>query len=200
MIAARKKNRLKMKYPMQLWPCQPATRAGQNAIAIQMTASKIHQRTGHDRLLSALAWNAHARCGTAAPTRNDVAAPGRSAHHPGITPERVIWGDRDRWPGAPRRPRGLRVPASTLVFAPPRRRPGIISPGSVISPAVKPRFHDRRIAGIWWHGSAALPTGCRAGARRVASSSGLTGHIVLCRTLPEFCQKSDSLKRPAWIH
>jgi hypothetical protein len=30
MIAAGKKNRLKMKYPMKLWPLRPATRAGQN--------------------------------------------------------------------------------------------------------------------------------------------------------------------------
>ena len=45
MSAAGKKNRLKMKYPMKLWPFRPATRAGQNAIAIQMTANKIHQMT-----------------------------------------------------------------------------------------------------------------------------------------------------------
>ena len=43
MIAAGKKNRLKMKYPTKLWPFRPATRAGQNAIAIQTTASTIHQ-------------------------------------------------------------------------------------------------------------------------------------------------------------
>ena len=43
MSAAGKKNRLKMKYPMKLWPLRPATRAGQNAIAIQTTASTIHQ-------------------------------------------------------------------------------------------------------------------------------------------------------------
>ena len=45
MSAAGKKNRLKMKYPMKLWPFRPATRAGQNAITIQMAAIKIHQRT-----------------------------------------------------------------------------------------------------------------------------------------------------------
>jgi hypothetical protein len=45
MIAAGKKNRLKMKYPMKLWPFRPATRAGQNAITIQTIATKIHQRT-----------------------------------------------------------------------------------------------------------------------------------------------------------
>ena len=44
MIAAGKNNRLKMEYPMKLWPFRAATRAGQNAIAIQMTANKIHQR------------------------------------------------------------------------------------------------------------------------------------------------------------
>ena len=43
MSAAGKKITLKMKYPMKLWPFRPATRAGQNAIAIQMTAHKIHK-------------------------------------------------------------------------------------------------------------------------------------------------------------
>ena len=33
-----------MKYPMKLWPLRPATRAGQNAIAIQMAAIKIHHK------------------------------------------------------------------------------------------------------------------------------------------------------------
>jgi len=33
---------LKMKNPTKLWPFRPATRAGQNAIAIQIMASKIH--------------------------------------------------------------------------------------------------------------------------------------------------------------
>ena len=42
MIAAGKKNRLKMKYPTKLCPFRPATRAGQNAMAIQMTAMSIH--------------------------------------------------------------------------------------------------------------------------------------------------------------
>jgi hypothetical protein len=35
----------------------------------------------------------------------DVAAPGRSAHHPGITPRGVICGDRDNSPAG----RGVRV-------------------------------------------------------------------------------------------
>src|SRR3954452_7222568 len=34
--ASGKKNRLKMKYPMKLWPLRPATRAGQKARAIQI--------------------------------------------------------------------------------------------------------------------------------------------------------------------
>src|SRR5207244_13159025 len=46
MIAAGKKNRLKMKYPMKLWPLRPATRAGQNAITTQTKAHKIHHKTG----------------------------------------------------------------------------------------------------------------------------------------------------------
>ena len=45
MIAAGKKNRLKMKYPMKLNPFRPGDWAGQNAIAIQITANKIHQMT-----------------------------------------------------------------------------------------------------------------------------------------------------------
>src|SRR6266581_103983 len=97
MIAAGKKNRLKMKYPMKLWPFRPATRAGQNAMAIQMTANKIHQRAdmaassprSHGTLLPAAGWQRRTI---------DVAAPGRSAHHPGITPGGVICGDRDDSP------------------------------------------------------------------------------------------------------
>src|SRR6266567_4906159 len=90
MIAAGKKNRLKTKYPMKLWPLRPATRAGQNAIAIQMTANKIHQRA--DMAASSLRVRTE-RCyllpdGSAG--TSDVAAPGRSAHHPGITPGGVI--------------------------------------------------------------------------------------------------------------
>src|SRR5213592_1318665 len=98
MIAAGKKNRLKMKYPMKLWPFRPATRAGQNAIAIQMTANKIHQRA--DMAASSLSVRTErlyllpdGSVGTI-----DVAAPGRCAHHPGITPGRVICGDRDNSP------------------------------------------------------------------------------------------------------
>lgn len=46
MSAAGKKIRLKMKYPTKLRPFRPATRAGQNAIAIQTTARTIHQMFG----------------------------------------------------------------------------------------------------------------------------------------------------------
>jgi hypothetical protein len=45
MITAGKKNGLKMKYPMKLWPFRSATRAGQYAIAIQMIAIQIHSKT-----------------------------------------------------------------------------------------------------------------------------------------------------------
>jgi hypothetical protein len=44
MSAAGKKNRLKMKKPMKLCPFRPATRAGQNAMAIQITTINIHHR------------------------------------------------------------------------------------------------------------------------------------------------------------
>jgi hypothetical protein len=44
MSAAGKKSKLKMKYPMKLRPFRLATRAGQNAIAIQIRAHKIHNR------------------------------------------------------------------------------------------------------------------------------------------------------------
>jgi hypothetical protein len=98
MIAAGKKNRLKMKYPMKLWPFRPATRAGQNAIAIQMTANKIHQMTD-----MAVSFPRSYRTLVPAAGRqprhvDDVAAPGRCPHHPGITPEGVICGDRDVGP------------------------------------------------------------------------------------------------------
>ena len=49
MIAARKRNRLKTRSPVKRCPFRPATRAGQNAMALQMTANKIHQ-DGHGRL------------------------------------------------------------------------------------------------------------------------------------------------------
>ena len=66
MIAAGKKNRLKMKYPMKLWPLRPATRAGQNAITIQMTANKIHQRADMAASSPRSAPNALTCCRTAA--------------------------------------------------------------------------------------------------------------------------------------
>src|SRR6266516_4317415 len=98
MIAAGKKNRLKMKYPIKLWPLRPATRAGQNAIAIQMTANKIHQRAD----MAASSLSVHTERSNRLPDgsvgTSDVAAPGRCAHHPGITPGRVICGDRDNSP------------------------------------------------------------------------------------------------------
>jgi hypothetical protein len=53
-----------------------------------------------------------------------VGAPGSSAHHPGITPGRVIRGERDdNSMGRGVRVAGLRVPASTLI-ALRTRRPG----------------------------------------------------------------------------
>src|SRR6266576_4213281 len=113
MSAAGKKNRLKTKYPMKLWPLRPATRAGQNAIAIQMTANKIHQRA--DMAASSLSVRTErlyllpdGSVGTI-----DVAAPGRSAHHPGITPGRVICGGDNNPMGRAVRVAGPRVPAST---------------------------------------------------------------------------------------
>ena len=51
--------------PRRLWPFGPATRAGQNAIAIRMIANTIHQRAS--RILPAFLQNAHACCRTAAP-------------------------------------------------------------------------------------------------------------------------------------
>jgi hypothetical protein len=60
-----------------------------------MTANKIHHKT--DMTCSPSAFRAErlyllpdGSVGT-----SDVAAPGRSAHHPGITPGRVIRGERD---------------------------------------------------------------------------------------------------------
>src|SRR6266536_1468612 len=122
MIAAGKKNRLKMKYPMKLWPFRPATRAGQNAIAIQMTASKIDQRTDMPPPLRVRTERSYLLPDGSVGT-NDVAAPGRSAHHPGITPAGVICGDRDNSSmGRGARVAGPRVPAGTLI------RLGQISP------------------------------------------------------------------------
>src|SRR6266566_9837575 len=115
MIAAGKKNRLKTKYPMKLWPFRPATRAGQNAIAIQMTANKIHQRAD----IAASSLSVHTERSYLLPDgsvgTSDVAAPGRSAHHPGITPGRVIRGDRDNSSVGAAGVAGSRVPASTVI-------------------------------------------------------------------------------------
>jgi len=69
----------------------------------------------------------------------DVAAPGRPAHHPGITPGGVICGDRENSPMSQcARMADRRVPASTLIPYHRRRRPGIILPGAMISPVIKP--------------------------------------------------------------
>ena len=66
---------------------------------------------------------------------SNIAAPGRCAHHPGITPGGVICGDRDNSPmGRGVRVAGPRVPASTLISHRPGRRPGIILRGVFISP------------------------------------------------------------------
>ena len=63
------------------------------------------------------------------------AAPGRCAHHPGITPGGVICGDRDNSPmGRGVRVAGPRVPAGTLIWHRPGRCPGMILRGDVISP------------------------------------------------------------------
>jgi hypothetical protein len=63
------------------------------------------------------------------------AAPGRCAHHPGITPGGVICGDRDNSPmGRGVRVAVPRVPASKLISHRPRRRTGVILRGDVISP------------------------------------------------------------------
>jgi len=65
MSAAGKKNTLAMKDPAKPWPFGPATRAGQDATAVQVIANAIHQRAS--RILPAFLQNAHACCRTAAP-------------------------------------------------------------------------------------------------------------------------------------
>ena len=77
MIAAGKKNKLKMKYPMKLWPFRPATRAGQNAIAIQMAANKIHQMT--DMVVSPFAF-----------VQNALACYRTAASAPSTLPHRAV--------------------------------------------------------------------------------------------------------------
>src|SRR5215831_6914649 len=115
MIAAGKKNRLKMKYPMKLWPFRPATRAGQNAIAIQMTANKIHQRTDMAASFPRSCERSHGLSDGSAD--NDGAGPGCCAHHPGITLGGVICGGGgDASPVARgAEVAGPRVPASALI-------------------------------------------------------------------------------------
>src|SRR5215472_13559699 len=115
MIAAGKKNRLKMKYPMKLWPFRPATRAGQTAIAIHMTANKIHQRTDMATAFPRSCERSHRPPDGSA--CNDVAGPGCCAHHPGITLGGVICGGGDDASPAGRGAdvAGPRVPASALI-------------------------------------------------------------------------------------
>jgi len=61
----------------------------------------------------------------------DAAAPGRSAHHPGITPGGVICGGRDHSPvGRSVGVAGPRAAASTLIRT-ADAAPGIILPGAV---------------------------------------------------------------------
>src|SRR5262245_63714063 len=125
MIAAGKKNRLKMKYPMKLWPFRLATRAGQNAIAIQMTANKIHQRTDMAASFPRSCERSHRLPDGSAD--NDGAGPGCCAHHPGITLGGVICGGGgDASPvGRGAEVAGPGVPASALVRtdAAPGHRP-----------------------------------------------------------------------------
>src|SRR6266487_3539962 len=113
MSAAGKKNRLKTKYPMKLWPLRPATRAGQNAIAIQMTANKIHHKTDMTcplcvpcgTLITAAGWQRRhqPRCRTA-----PFCTPPR--HHPGKGDPR----GRAEDCGRGREVAGQRVPVSAL--------------------------------------------------------------------------------------
>ena len=104
MTAAGKKNRLKMKCPVKLWPVRPVTRTGQNAMAIRVIADKIRQST--DMTASPSRVREERSCllpDRSAGTTNEVAVPGRAAHHPGITPGGVICGDRDDGSTARRR-------------------------------------------------------------------------------------------------
>jgi len=72
----------------------------------------------------------------------DVAAPGRSVHHLGITPGGVICGHRDNSAiGRNLRARAPRLPALTLIRT-ADARPGIIAPG-VIGLAARLTFYDR---------------------------------------------------------
>jgi hypothetical protein len=105
-MAAGNKNRLKMKNPVKLWPVRPATRAGQNAMAIQMIADKIRQRTGMAVSPSRVRLERACLLPGGSAGTHDVAAPGRPAHHPGITPGGVICGDRDDGSMGRRRLRG----------------------------------------------------------------------------------------------
>ena len=75
---------------------------------------------------------------------SNVAAPGRCAHHPGITPGGVICGDRDNSPmGRGVRVASPRVPASTLIS---HRRGGVRGSFCAATSSARfarQRFHDR---------------------------------------------------------
>jgi len=110
------------------------------------------------------------------------AAPGRCAHHPGITPGGVICGDRDSPMGRGVRVAGPRVPAGTLISRRPGRRPGIILRGDVISPVRQATLPRQGLIG----------DGARVFSRRTVSqrpgnsgpSTPVTGSYPLCPSAP----------------
>jgi hypothetical protein len=131
MIAAKKKIRLKMKYPMELWAFSASDAGGPERDCDPDDSKQNPPDDGHGRILSAFVRNARACCRTGVSALNDVAAPGRFAHHPGITPGGVIRSGRDHSSMGPRRSRGRPVRAGKHADPHRGRRPPIIAPGVV---------------------------------------------------------------------
>ncbi len=79
---------------------------------------------------------------------SNVAAPGRCAHHPGITPGGVICGDRDSPINRGVRVASPRVPASTLIS---HRRGGVRGSSCAATSSARfatQRFHDRVLSAM----------------------------------------------------
>jgi len=79
---------------------------------------------------------------------SNVAAPGRCAHHPGITPGGVICGDRDSPMNRGVRVASPRVPASTLIS---HRRGGVRGSSCAATSSARfarQRFHDRVLSAM----------------------------------------------------
>ena len=111
------------------------------------------------------------------------AAPGRCAHHPGITPGGVICGDRDSPMVRGVRVAGPRVPASTLIS---HRRGGVRGSSCAATSSARfarQRFHDRVLPAMA-PGSFSRRTVSQRPGNSGPSTPRATGSHPLCPSAP----------------